>query len=121
MTDLLSKRQKLDRAGVVRDTEPVRTALKPYTSGRSKAGKTDMPKVTIYVTLKPTLLDAQGRTVESALHSLGFSETSGVRIGKIIELQVEGDAETVRTRAAAMCDQLLANPVTESYRIEVES
>lgn len=79
-----------------------------------------MPKVTIYVTLKPTLLDAQGRTVESALHSLGFDETSGVRIGKVIEMRVDGDAEAARTRAVAMCDRLLANPVTESYRVEVE-
>jgi phosphoribosylformylglycinamidine synthase subunit PurS len=78
-----------------------------------------MPKVTVYVTLKPTLLDAQGRTVETALHSLGFEEVEGVRIGKIIEMDVEGDARTVREKAAVMCDKLLANPVTESYRIEV--
>ena len=78
-----------------------------------------MPKVTVYVTLKPTLLDAQGRTVETALHSLGFEEVEGVRIGKIIEMDVEGDARTARERAAIMCDKLLANPVTESYRIEI--
>ena len=82
-----------------------------------------MPKVTVYVTLKPTLLDAQGRTVESALHSLGFDEVSGVRIGKVIELHTPADvvdAATVRARVTAMCDKLLANPVTESYRIEIE-
>lgn len=81
-----------------------------------------MPKVTITVTLKPTLLDAQGRTVETALHSLGFDEASGVRIGKVIEMRVpDGTPEAeVTARAAAMCDKLLANPVTESYRIEVE-
>jgi phosphoribosylformylglycinamidine synthase len=82
-----------------------------------------MPKVTVYVTLKPTLLDAQGRTVESALHSLGFDEASGVRIGKIIELRTPDDildTETIRARVATMCDKLLANPVTESYRIEIE-
>jgi phosphoribosylformylglycinamidine synthase subunit PurS len=79
-----------------------------------------MPKVTVYVTLKPTLLDAQGRTVEAALHSLGFAETSSVRIGKIIEMEVDGDESTAEARAAAMCDKLLANPVTESYRIEVK-
>jgi phosphoribosylformylglycinamidine synthase len=82
-----------------------------------------MPKVTVYVTLKPTLLDAQGRTVESALHSMGYDEVSGVRIGKIIELQTPPDivdAEMIRARVAQMCDKLLANPVTESYRIVVE-
>lgn len=79
-----------------------------------------MPKVTVHVTLKPTLLDAQGRTVETALHHLGFEDVNGVRIGKIIQLDVPGDAAAVRSRVAAMCDKLLANPVTEDYRIEVE-
>lgn len=89
-----------------------------------------MPKVTVYVTLKPTLLDAQGRTVESALHSLGYEEVSGLRIGKIIELNLseeagaaaaEADPAASRARVVAMCEKLLANPVTESYRIEFES
>ena len=79
-----------------------------------------MPKVTVYVTLKPTLLDAQGRTVEGALRSLGYGDVTNVRIGKIIEMEFpDGDAESVRARAAAICEKLLANPVTESYRIEV--
>ena len=78
-------------------------------------------KVTIHVTLKPTLLDAQGRTVERALHSLGYAEVANVRIGKIIEMQMPGsDREAAYARARAMCEKLLANPVTESYRIEVE-
>ena len=82
-----------------------------------------MPKATVYVTLKPTLLDAQGRTVESALHSLGFDEVSGLRIGKVIEFKMPDDVvetETLRARVATMCDRLLANPVTESYRIEID-
>jgi phosphoribosylformylglycinamidine synthase subunit PurS len=80
-----------------------------------------MPKVTVTVTLKPTLLDAQGRTVESALHGIGFEETKSVRIGKIIEMQVaDGASEAdIKSRVAAMCDRLLANPVTEDYKIEV--
>jgi phosphoribosylformylglycinamidine synthase subunit PurS len=81
-----------------------------------------MPKVTVTVTLKPTLLDAQGRTVETALHSIGFDEVANLRIGKVIEMQMpEGiAADEIEARAAAMCDKLLANPVTESYRIEVQ-
>jgi phosphoribosylformylglycinamidine synthase len=81
-----------------------------------------MPRVTVTVTLKPTLLDAQGRTVETALHHLGFEDVTGVRIGKVIELHLPGAAseEELRTRTAAMCDKLLANPVTESFRIDVE-
>ena len=81
-------------------------------------------KVTVYVTLKPTLLDAQGRTVEGALHSLGYEDVANVRIGKVIEMEV-GDGQgaedeaALRARVAQICDKLLANPVTESYRIEV--
>jgi phosphoribosylformylglycinamidine synthase len=80
-----------------------------------------MPKVTVTITLKPTLLDAQGRTVESALHGIGFDEANGVRIGKVIEMQLADAASEseIRTRVAAMCDKLLANPVTEDYKIEV--
>ena len=76
-------------------------------------------KVTVYVMLKPTLLDAQGRTVEGALHSLGYEDVTNVRIGKIIEMEFP-PGEGIRERAAAACEKLLANPVTESYRIEVE-
>ena len=82
-----------------------------------------MPRVTVYVTLKPTLLDTQGRTVESALHSMGYDEVSDIRIGKIIELHTPDDVvdpQVVRARVASMCDKLLANPVTESYRIVIE-
>ena len=79
-----------------------------------------MQKVSVYVTLKPTLLDAQGRTVENALKSLGYGEIADVRVGKLIELQVdEVSPEKIRTRVTAMCDKLLANPVMEDYRIEV--
>jgi len=78
-------------------------------------------KVTVYVTLKPTLLDAQGRTVESALRSLGNDDVARVRIGKVIEMDVSGESvDAVRARVVRMCDALLANPVTESYRIEVD-
>lgn len=80
-----------------------------------------MPKVTVYVTLKPSLLDAQGRTVESAIHSLGYEQVSDLRIGKVIEMRLpDQDAEKARATATALCDKLLANPVTESYRIVIE-
>ena len=80
-----------------------------------------MAKVTVFVTLKPTLLDTQGRTVENAVHNLGYPEVTGVRIGKIIEMDIAAEnAEAIQSRAAVLCEKLLANPVTESYRIEVE-
>jgi phosphoribosylformylglycinamidine synthase len=80
-----------------------------------------MPKVTVTITLKPTLLDAQGRTVESALRGIGFDEATGVRIGKVIEMQLADTASEseIRSRVSSMCDKLLANPVTEDYKIEV--
>ncbi|MDX1931524.1 MAG: phosphoribosylformylglycinamidine synthase subunit PurS [Capsulimonadales bacterium] len=79
-----------------------------------------MPKVTVRITLKPSLLDTQGRTIESALHRLGFTEVDQLRVGKIIEMRLpDDDADSIRTRVSAMCDRLLANPVMESYRIEV--
>lgn len=75
-----------------------------------------MPKVTVTVTLKPALLDAQGRTIEGALHSLGYTDVHNVRVGKVIQLETE-DPSAVE----AMCEKLLANPVMESYRIEVDA
>ena len=79
-----------------------------------------MPKVTIHVTPKPSILDAQGRTVQGALHSLGFSGAENVRIGRHIELDLPA-GENVEAVAKAMCDKLLANPVTEDYRVEVSA
>lgn len=80
-----------------------------------------MPKITIHITLKPTILDAQGRTVESALHSLGYAGAGSVRIGRIVTLELPSGTNhaTATTQATKMCDSLLANPVTEDYRIEV--
>lgn len=74
-----------------------------------------MTTVRVNVTLKPSLLDSAGRTVAQALQKLGFDEVEGVRIGKLIEIQMS-DYEEARVKA--MCDKLLANPVIESYEIE---
>ena len=78
-----------------------------------------MPQVKVFVTLKPTLLDAQGRVVQNALQSLGYESVDQVRIGKYIEMDVEGEGETVDRQVKEMCDRLLANPVIEDYRFEV--
>ena len=75
----------------------------------------------VYVSLKPTVNDPQGLTIAEGLRSLGFAEVSGVRAGKYIEVRLEAPSpETARTQVDAMCDKLLANPVIESYRFEVE-
>lgn len=78
-----------------------------------------MPRVRVLVTLKPTLLDAQGRTVQEALHALGYQDVHQVRIGKVIEMDIADEGQPVEAQVKEMCDRLLANPVTELYEIEV--
>jgi phosphoribosylformylglycinamidine synthase len=76
-------------------------------------------KARVVVTLKPSVLDPQGQAVGRALGSLGFDEVQGVRLGKIIELELgEKDRARAKERLTAMCEKLLANPVIEQYRIE---
>jgi phosphoribosylformylglycinamidine synthase len=75
----------------------------------------------VFVTLKPSVFDPQGKTVTDALHTLGYSAVRDVRQGKYFELDI--DASTVdeaRRLASEAADKLLANPVIESYRIEID-
>jgi len=75
----------------------------------------------IYVTLRPAVLDPAGVAVESGLHQLGFTDVRQVRIGKYIELSLCAPSETdARDQLDKMCDRLLANPVIENYRFELE-
>ena len=75
----------------------------------------------IYVTLKPAVNDPQGLTVLGGLRSLGYEAVTDVRIGKYLEVRVAGDdAAQAETDVAAMCDQLLANPVIEEFRFSLE-
>ncbi len=77
-------------------------------------------KAKVHVFLKPGVLDVQGKAIEGALHGLGFSDVSGVRVGKTIELELAGaDADAAEREAKAMAERLLANTVIESYRVEV--
>ncbi|MGH9313092.1 MAG: phosphoribosylformylglycinamidine synthase subunit PurS [Vicinamibacterales bacterium] len=74
----------------------------------------------VFVTLKPSVFDPQGRTIAEALHSLGYGGVTDVRQGKYFELDLQaGSAEEAKSLAAEVADKLLANPVIESYRIEV--
>ena len=80
-----------------------------------------MTKARIYVTYKPTVLDPQGNTIREALHHLGFAEVDSVRMGKYLEVELgTEDTDKARQDVEAMCQQLLANPVIESYRFELE-
>ncbi|MEL6221633.1 MAG: phosphoribosylformylglycinamidine synthase subunit PurS [Cyanobacteria bacterium J06626_14] len=76
----------------------------------------------VFVTLRPSVLDPAGTAVQSGLHHLGFSSVDGVRIGKYVELTLEAtDEADAKHQLDQMCDQLLANPVIENYRIELNA
>ena len=75
----------------------------------------------VNVMLKPGIADPQGQTIERALPALGYSGVEEVRVGKIIELQVDAsDGAEARSRVEEMCERLLANPVIESYEVTIE-
>lgn len=78
-------------------------------------------KARVFVTLKQSVFDPQGQTVADALHSLGYRGIGDVRQGKFFELEVNASsADQARALASEVADKLLANPVIESYRIEVD-
>ena len=75
----------------------------------------------VYITLKPTVNDPQGLTVKRALHNLGFSSVEDVRAGKYIEIRInEDDNNKANKQINDMCLKLLANPIIETYRFELE-
>lgn len=74
--------------------------------------------VQVLVVPRPGLLDPQGKAVHHALSALGYGSVAQVRVGKAIHLEVEAEsAEEAESQAEAMCRKLLANPVTEHYRV----
>jgi phosphoribosylformylglycinamidine synthase len=78
-------------------------------------------RVKIFVSLKHGVLDPQGKAIERSLHALGYSEVYDVRMGKYLELDVEAASRSAaEARVREMCDKLLANPVIEDYRFEIE-
>jgi phosphoribosylformylglycinamidine synthase subunit PurS len=76
-------------------------------------------KATVLVRPKPGILDPQGEAVQSSLRQLGFA-VEDARIGKVVDLELGGDDhEQARAELERMCEQLLANPLIESYEITV--
>jgi phosphoribosylformylglycinamidine synthase subunit PurS len=74
----------------------------------------------VNVTLKPGIADPQGQTIEKALPALGYDGVSQVRVGKMIELQLDAsDPDEAKRRVEEMCEKLLANPVIEAYEVTV--
>jgi phosphoribosylformylglycinamidine synthase len=76
-------------------------------------------KATVLVRPKDGILDPQGQAVESSLRQLGFA-VGEARVGRVVDLEVESnDAVGARAEVERMCEQLLANPLIESYEIEL--
>jgi phosphoribosylformylglycinamidine synthase PurS subunit len=76
-------------------------------------------KATVLVRPKQGILDPQGQAVESSLRQLGFA-VDGARIGRVVDLEVDAsDPAAARAEVERMCEQLLANPLIESYEIEL--
>jgi phosphoribosylformylglycinamidine synthase len=80
-------------------------------------------KAHVFVTLKKSVLDPQGQTIQRALNGMGHPEISGVRQGKYFEIDLaEGtSAEAARANLEKVAQDVLANPVIEEYRVEIES
>jgi len=77
-------------------------------------------KVRVLVRLKPGILDVQGAAVKRALVGLGFTELTDLRVGKVIEVELDAAThERARERVGEMCRQLLANPILEDYTLEM--
>jgi len=77
-------------------------------------------KATVHVFLKPGVLDVQGKAVESALHGLGWPDVANVRVGRVIEFEVDAASPAAaEAEVKAMCEKLLANTVIEAYRVEI--
>ena len=75
----------------------------------------------VFVTLKPGVLDPAGKAIEGGLHSLGYGEVEGVRLGKYLEVKVhETDKAKAKARVEEMCRKLLANTVIENFRVELD-
>ncbi len=78
-----------------------------------------MKKVTVYVTLRESVVDPQGAAATKALQEMGHDNVKEVRIGKLIELQVDA-TENIEEQVTEMCETLLINRVIEDYRFDIE-
>ncbi len=100
---------------------PQSSTAGPAQRSPSPTGNSSM-KARVHVTLKPGVLDPQGKAIAGALAALGFDGVGQVRQGKVIDLEIDGaDQAEARSQVEAMCQKLLANTVIEDYAIELEA
>ncbi|SRR5579875_911161 len=118
----------LDSKGLIMTsdtTTPPTTATTTETIAAEETGAQTSPAqpiwlARIHVTLKPVVLDPQGKAVLHGLHQLGYAGVTDVRVGKYLEVTMAAPDEAAAEAAARqMCDRLLANPVIERYDVEV--
>jgi len=76
-------------------------------------------KAKVIVMPKETVLDPQGAAVRDAMHHLGFQAAREVRIGRYLEIEIEGDRENSEPKLRELCRDLLSNPVIEDFRLEL--
>ena len=77
-------------------------------------------KAKIVITPKKAVLDPQGKTVQTALEHMGYEGVKAVHVGKYLEIELEGDAESWRLKIDEACHKLLSNPVIEDYHFTIE-
>ena len=77
-------------------------------------------KAKIKVTPKKAVVDPQGKAVQNALEQMGYQGIQAVHVGKYLEIDINGDKETVRKQIDEACHKLLSNPVIEDYQFEIE-
>ena len=79
-----------------------------------------MRKATIYVTLKPEVLDPQGKVIMNALHTLGYNNVTEVRASKMFEVTIKAKKDAdISKKIDEICDKVLANPNIETYRYDI--
>ena len=76
-------------------------------------------KVKVIVMPKEAVLDPQGAAVREAMHHLGFSAAREVRVGRYLEIEIEGDLTAQEAKLRELCHDLLSNPVIEDYQLEM--
>lgn len=79
-------------------------------------------KAKVYVTLKPSVLDPQGKAIKHSIELLGYDGISDIRQGKYFEIAIEGShtAEQARAETMRMAHDVLSNPIIEDFRVEIE-
>ena len=110
------------KSGATRKPGPCQAQDPSLGSARAASDGDSPVRARVHVTLKPGVLDPEGKAIHHALATLGFPQVSGVRQGKYLEIELdEADPGKARADIEAMCESLLANTVIENYTVELDT